>query len=317
MNPFYIVDVFAETKYAGNPLAVVTSAGALSDEEMQQIAREMNYSETTFVLSDVSRDGGYDVRIFTPIQELPFAGHPTLGTAFVLQQEIVRQPVETIVLNLKVGQIPVTIEYCLKPAASQKGIGVACPKDLASPEGNRTLPTVLWMRQTPPVFQQPLTAEALAAVLQVNLDDIDSRSPIQAVSTGVPFMIVPLKTLQALQRIEIDRDRYFSLIETTDAKAILAFCPETRNPKNHLSVRVFAEALGVPEDPATGSANGCLAGYLVRHRYCDDDAIDLRVEQGYEIDRPSLLLLKAQAQADEIVVQVGGRAIAIAKGELI
>ena len=108
---FYILDVFAEEKYAGNQLAVVRDAGGLSDAEMQKIAKEMNYSETTFILSEQPRGGAYDVRIFTPEIEVPFAGHPTLGTAFVIQQEIVGEPVEVVNLNLKVGQIPVTFNY--------------------------------------------------------------------------------------------------------------------------------------------------------------------------------------------------------------
>ena len=107
---FYIVDVFAEEKYAGNQLAVVRDAADLSDKQILRITREMNYSETTFILGDVPRDGGYDVRIFTPGAEVPFAGHPTLGTAFVIRQELIRQPVETVNLNLKVGQIPVTFK---------------------------------------------------------------------------------------------------------------------------------------------------------------------------------------------------------------
>ena len=108
---FYIVDVFAEEKYAGNQLAVVRDAAGLSDSEMQNITKEMNYSETTFILSNDQRNGGYDVRIFTPQEEVPFAGHPTLGTAYIIQQEIIKEPVEKIILNLKVGQIPVTFNY--------------------------------------------------------------------------------------------------------------------------------------------------------------------------------------------------------------
>ena len=108
---FYIVDVFTEQKYAGNQLAVVREAAGLSDSEMQNITKEMNYSETTFILSDEKRNGGYDVRIFTPAQEVPFAGHPTLGTAYIIQREIIKEPVEKIILNLKVGRIPVTFNY--------------------------------------------------------------------------------------------------------------------------------------------------------------------------------------------------------------
>jgi trans-2,3-dihydro-3-hydroxyanthranilate isomerase len=290
---FFIVDVFAEEKYTGNQLAVFTNAGNLSADLMQQLAKEMNYSETTFITSSQMRDGGYDVRIFTPEQELPFAGHPTLGTAYILQQEIVKQPIANIILNLKVGQISVNLHY----------LG----DDL----------DVLWMQQKTPVFERIFTAETLAPVLKLNAEEIDPRFPIQEVSTGVPFIIVPLQKHSDLKRIKINKDKYFELVNSTTAKAILAFCPETSNPDNDLSDRVFADYLGVPEDPATGSANGCLAAYLVEHRYFGKETIDLKVEQGYEIGRPSLLLLKAEKKANSIDVNVGGKVVAIAKGEII
>ena len=292
---FYIVDVFAESKYAGNQLAVFCGAGVaeLSDAEMLMIAREINYSETTFVRSTDRQNGGYDVRIFTPKKELPFAGHPTLGTAFVLQQEIINQPVEQVILNLAVGQIPVTFKY----------------RDRAA--------DVLWMRQNSPTFGKVISAETLASVLNLEVNAIDERFPIQEVSTGIPFIIVPLKTLASLKKAKVNLDKYFELIETTEAKEILIFCPETYSDVNDLSVRVFAHSLGIPEDPATGSANGCLAGYLVNYAYFGKNSVDIRVEQGYEIDRPSLLLLQSQRKDSEIEVLVGGRVVMIAKGEFV
>jgi trans-2,3-dihydro-3-hydroxyanthranilate isomerase len=292
---FYIVDVFAESKYAGNQLAVFCGAGVaeLSEAQMLMIAREINYSETTFVRSNHPQNGGYDVRIFTPKKELPFAGHPTLGTAFVLQQEIINQPVEQVILNLAVGQIPVTFNYRDRVA------------------------DILWMRQKSPTFGQVLSADTLAKVLNLEVDEIDARFPIQEVSTGVPFIIVPLKTLASLKKAKVNLDKYFELIETTEAKEILIFCPETYSDVNDLNVRVFAHSLGIPEDPATGSANGCLAGYLVEYSYFGNDAIDVKVEQGYEIDRPSLLLLKSQRNDSEIEVLVGGKVVMVAKGEFV
>jgi trans-2,3-dihydro-3-hydroxyanthranilate isomerase len=290
---FYIVDVFAEEKYTGNQLAVFTNATDISENQMQRIAKEMNYSETTFVVSKDIRAGGYEVRIFTPEQELPFAGHPTLGTAYVLQQEIIKQPAQTIILNLKIGQIPVTLQY------SDGAVDW------------------LWMQQIPPTFTQVFVAETIAQVLNLEPGEIDLRFPIQEVSTGVPFIIVPLKTQSALKRSKVNKDKYFELINTTQAKSILVFCPQTYKPVNDLSVRVFADYMGVPEDPATGSANGCLAGYLVQYSYFGEQQINLRVEQGYEIGRPSLLLLKAQRNQGEIEVVVGGKAVMVAKGEFV
>lgn len=290
---FYIVDVFAIAQYTGNQLAVFTNAAALSDAQMQQIAKEMNYSETTFLTSPTPQDGGYNVRIFTPKKELPFAGHPTLGTAYIIQKEIIQEPVNVVNLNLEVGQIPV---------AWHKSEDVG---------------EVLWMRQKPPSFYQILDANALAPVLNLGSDEVDSRFPIQEVSTGIPFIIVPLKTHESLKRIRVNREKFLELVEKTQSKEILVFCPETYSPENNLSVRVFAEFLGIPEDPATGSANGCLAGYLVEHSYFGDKPVDVRVEQGYEIGRPSLLLLKARRCQDIIEVLVGGKVVTIAKGEFL
>jgi trans-2,3-dihydro-3-hydroxyanthranilate isomerase len=292
---FYIVDVFAESKYAGNQLAVFCGAGVaeLSEAQMLLIAREINYSETTFIRSPDPRDGGYDVRIFTPKKELPFAGHPTLGTAFVLQQEIIREKVDRVILNLAVGQIPVTFNYHNESA------------------------DILWMRQNPPSFGQVLSAASLANVLNLEPDEIDPNFPIQEVSTGVPFIIVPLKTLASLKKAQVNLDKYFELVDTMEAKEILIFCPETYSDLNDLSVRVFAHSLGIPEDPATGSANGCLAGYLVEYAYYGSGKIEVRVEQGYEIERPSLLLLQAAQNEGEIAVLVGGKVVMIAKGEFV
>ena len=283
---FYIVDVFAEERYAGNQLAVVRGGADLPDELLRKIALEMNYSETTFVLSDEESKGGYDVRIFTPGGEVPFAGHPTLGTAYVIQHEMLAGPVERITLKLKAGEIPVTFGE------------------------------ILWMRQLPPTFGATLDPAAVASTLELERADLDDNYPVQEVSTGLPTLIVPLKNLGALQRCRLRHDRYLELVENIEAKSILVFCPEPHESAD-LSARMFAPSLGVTEDPATGSANGCLAGYLVEHRYFRTDSIDVRVEQGYEIDRPSLLYLRAARDGDEIRVDVGGRVQMVAKGELV
>ena len=286
---YYMLDVFAEKKYSGNQLAVFRQAGALSTDEMQAITREINYSETTFILSDKPNNGGYDVRIFTPKEELPFAGHPTLGTAHVIHSQITHGKSKDIILNLKVGQIPVTFSedgYC-------------------------------WMRQIQPVFGQQHKAETLAGVIGLDITEIDPRFPIQEVSTGLPFFIVPLKNIAALKKAKIDTGKYFDLIKDTLAKGILVFCPETHEPQNDLSVRVFVDYYGAPEDAATGSGNGCLAGYLVNYRYFGKAAINIRSEQGYEISRPSLLLLKAEQNGEHINISIGGKCFIVAQGEFV
>ena len=293
MMEFYILDVFAEEKYAGNQLAVVRNAASLSDDAMQRIAQEMNYSETTFILSDSQRDGGYDVRIFTPKEEVPFAGHPTLGTAFIIQNEIMRESAEKVILNLKAGQIPVTFGC----SDSEEGM--------------------LWMKQNQPVFGQVIEPAWIANVLSLDESDIDDRFPVEEVSTGLPVIIVPIKGLDTVKRAGIRRDEYFGLIEETQAKAILVYCDETYGVENNLNVRVFCDYYGVPEDPATGSANGCLAGYLVKHRYFDSNQVDVRVEQGYEIARPSILYLRAGQNQEQIDISVGGKVVMVAKGQLL
>jgi trans-2,3-dihydro-3-hydroxyanthranilate isomerase len=302
--PFYIVDVFAENKYEGNQLAVVRGAGKLAKTEMQRIAKEMNYSETTFILSDETRNGGYDVRIFTPETELPFAGHPTLGTAYIIQQEILEQPAEQVVLNLGVGPIPVTFEINAS----------------LSPVESTSLTNMLWMKQNTPVFGETFDPADLAQVLSIDTSDINEAFPIQSVSTGIAAIIVPLRTLSAVRRCKINKDKNEQLFSRTEAKPILVFAPETYHQDNDLNVRVFVDSLGVPEDPATGSANGNLASYLVKHRYFRTSQIDLRVEQGYEIRRPSLLFLRAgepEGNGSGIDVRVGGHVVMVAKGELM
>ena len=286
---FSFVDVFAEKKYAGNQLAVFRRAGGLSSEEMQAITREINFSESTFILSDEPHDGGYDLRIFTPMHEVPFAGHPTLGTAHVIRSLLLGGQAEKVVLNLQVGPIPVTF----------------------SPDG------YCWMKQVAPSFGPQHPHTTLAAVLGLEPGDLDQRFPVEEVSTGLEFFIVPLKGLEALKKARVDRPKYDALVETTAAKGILIFCPEPHVSGDELSVRVFVDYFGVPEDPATGSGNGCLAGYLAAHRYFGKASINVAAGQGYEIGRPSRLLLRTEAADGKIDVYVGGRCVDIATGRFI
>lgn len=286
---FYIVDVFAESKYEGNQLAVIVGNETIPTEEMQKIAKEMNYSETVFITSVED----FSIRIFTPEVEIPFAGHPTIGTAFIFREEFIKKKVKTILMNLKIGQIAILFKY--------RG-------DLLSE---------IWMEHKEPTFHGFFSPELLAEIINVNEEDIDGRFKIQEVSTGVPIIIVPLKSLAAIQKANINKKKYYELIKNTQAKSILIFSPETYNQENDLNVRFFADYLGVPEDPATGSANGCLAAYLVNHDYFNKNNINIRVEQGYEIGRRSLLLLRAEKKEGKYYVAVGGKVIMIAKGKLI
>jgi trans-2,3-dihydro-3-hydroxyanthranilate isomerase len=286
---FFITDVFGGEKYSGNQLATFLNGDLLSDDEMQKIAREINFSETTFILSDSAIDGGYEVLIFTPAKEIDFAGHPALGTAFVIKKHMLKQHDGSVVLNLNAGRIPVTLTL----------------------EDNLD---TLWMDQIEPMFGSVLKPGIIAEMLGLPSNAIDGRYPIQEVSTGLPHLIVPLKSLDALKHAAIVKERYFEVIRDISSKCILVFCPEGRDGTHTLSVRMFADFLGIPEDPATGSGNGCLAGYLVRHRYLGSSSIDIRVGQGHEIGRPSLIMLKSGELKGRVRISVGGRVIPIAEG---
>jgi len=291
--PFYIVDVFAEEKYSGNQLAVFPDAGDISGPLMQQIAREMHFSETTFVTGSGRGEDSYDVRIFTPEHEIPFAGHPVLGTAFVIREESQGDKIQSICLNLAAGRIPVSFRC-----------------DNGQPE-------VLWMRQNNPEFLGSFTRDALSGVLSVPESAFERDLPIEAVSTGLPFLIVPMRRLSDVQKVRINRAAYDSLIDQSPAKGVLVFSRETCHPENNLHVRMFADYYGVSEDPATGSAAGCLAAYLLIHGHSGDGPVDARLEQGYEMHRPSLIRCRAGWCRDKIDVDIGGRVMLVAKGVFV
>lgn len=281
VREFEIVDVFATGKYTGNQLAVVRDAADATDDEMLSVAKEFGYSETTFVESEGEEPR---VRIFTPAEEVDFAGHPTLGTAAVLLGDE-----EEVTLDLNVGSVPVR------------------------EEGD-----ALWMEQKAPDFGDERDVEAVADVLGIDAAELNDDYPVQEVSTGLPAVIVPLESLDALRRVSLDRDAYEDFVAESDAKVVHAFAPETYEDANDLNARMFAPYYGVPEDPATGSANGCLGAYLVEHGYFGSSEVDVRVEQGYEIERPSLVRVRARKSEDRSIdVRVGGKVERVAEGELI
>jgi trans-2,3-dihydro-3-hydroxyanthranilate isomerase len=283
---FFITDVFTDRKYGGNPLATFIDCASLSDTEMQQIAREINFSETTFITSREPHNGGYDVRIFTPKAEVDFAGHPTLGTAHVIRNVLNLTAADEVLLNLRVGQIPV-----------------------------RFGDAVLWMKQMPPQFGKQFSADQLADVLGLAATDIDATLPIEEVSTGFPTLIVPLNNMDALKRAKVNKERSLVFVQDAWAKVTLVFCRQGYEPEHALGVRMFADYYGVLEDPATGSSNGSLAAYLSRHRVFGAAEIEVRAGQGYEVGRPSTLALRTKHTAGNIEVFVGGRVVDVARGE--
>ena len=279
---FYIVDCFAKAKYQGNQLAVFVPDQPITDAEMQQIANEMGFSETSFILSGKQPDGGYNVRIFTPAVEVPFAGHPTLGTAYVIQNHFENNSAQEIRLNLKAGQIPVY--------AGENG---------------------LTMRQNQPEFGAMIGKADVAPTLSLNPEDIRDNLPVQWVSTGLEAVIVPLKTVEALERCHVNYDKLAAFHRFYCKCNILAFVPHDGG----LRVRVFMDDPGFLEDPATGSANGDLAAYLLHYKFFADSEISYTVSQGSEMGRPSTLQIKASLQSGIYTIHVGGHAHIVADGE--
>jgi trans-2,3-dihydro-3-hydroxyanthranilate isomerase len=285
---FYIVDVFGTEKYSGNQLAVVILNEGISKERMQRIANEFHFSETTFVELFNSEGGVFKVNIFTPKNELPFAGHPTLGTAFVIRNEVLKNKTGDMILSLGVGKIPVIFDDEL-----------------------------VWMKQLNPTFGTIRNPEDIAPVLNISPDEIDCNYPVQDVSTGIEFTIVPLKTLKSVKSASTNMANYKKYFANSEPREFFIFSPETYDKNNRLNCRMFADNFGIPEDPATGSAGGCLAGYLVKHNYFHTKEINIRVEQGYEMGRGSILHLYAGERNGLIDVKVGGKVFKIAEGRLV
>lgn len=284
---FYIVDVFAEEKYQGNQLAVVIPDKEITKNEMQKIANEINYNETTFILSDKLNNGGYDVRIFTPDTEVPFAGHPTIGTAFILKTIFEKESTSSIILNLKVGQITVYIEN-----------------------------ERLTMKQNEPQFGDVINDKTfISELLSVNENDIDDSLPIQIVSTGLPALIVPVKSNSILNKCEINHKLYKSLIENVIKSNIIIFSTDENNTsKSHINTRVFLDDSGFPEDPATGSANGNLGAYLAYYNFFESQHLKYTSMQGIKMNRPSKLNVEVNKINDKYNIMVGGKSFLVAKG---
>jgi trans-2,3-dihydro-3-hydroxyanthranilate isomerase len=286
---FVHLDVFTSRPLEGNQLAVFTDARGLSDDEMQRLAREMNLAETTFILpreASVERAEGHRVRIFTVNEELPFAGHPTLGTSWYLQQH---SGAGEVVLELKIGKIPVRFEQ-------REGLLFG------------------EMRQAEPQFGRIHTHADIAGVLGLSLGELDDSLPIQTVSTGMPFTIVPFRSLQTLQKFAIGWNQMAGYLANIGNPAFFYFvCRETVNPGATLHARmIFYNG----EDPATGSAAGCCTAWAVEHGVLAAEAQGL-IEQGIEIRRPSFIHIRAAKSGNKVTnVRVGGNVVHVINGEV-
>jgi trans-2,3-dihydro-3-hydroxyanthranilate isomerase len=298
---FLQVDVFTDTPFGGNPLAVFPDAHGLTSEEMQRIAKEMNLSETTFVLPPQAPHADFKVRIFTPVKELPFAGHPVVGTHWVLAhlgRVRLREPMTRVTFELGVGVLP---------------------GDLHVIDG-RVEHVV--MTQDRPTFHALLEDVGdLTAGLGLTPEAITKTGlPVQVVSTGVPQMMVPIRSLEEVRRLDAGKLNVAALNRASravDTECVMVFAFETERPQSTVHVRMFAPLLGVPEDPATGSANGALGAYLVRHAAVPltESTVHIVSEQGAELNRPSTLHVEVDHRDGEPTsVRVGGQVAPLIEG---
>jgi trans-2,3-dihydro-3-hydroxyanthranilate isomerase len=287
---YMLLDVFTHNPLEGNQLAVFTDARGLSNAEMQALAKETNLSETTFVLPrepELERERGVRVRIFTTQEELPFAGHPTLGTAWCLRR---LRGEDLVQLELNVGKIPVSFAS----SADGKLVGE--------------------MRQRDPEFGEVYEAEAVAGATGVPLDFIDTALPVQTVSTGTAFTIVALKSLAAMRELRVDQKSASAFAREHGGRFFYFVCRETETPGATLHARMqFYNG----EDPATGSAAGCCTAWAVQYGVLQSEERGL-IEQGLEIGRPSFLQIRGQKTATGVTgVRVGGGVVEVAHGEFV
>jgi phenazine biosynthesis protein PhzF family len=292
---FVQLDVFTRTPLTGNPLAIFTDGRGLTDQEMQALAREMNLSETTFILPrepQIEAQEGKRVRIFTVEEELPFAGHPTLGTALYLFN-IRFTSADEIVLDLNVGKI-----------------GVRFSSD-STDRSNRLAGDVFGeMRQRDPEFGPTLSRDDVAGVLRGGAEQIASEWPSQIVSTGLPFAIVPIRDAEALTNLKPDLVRAGALLERTGARFCYFISPE-REGWREVRARMFFYG---GEDPATGSAAGCVVSWMVRHGLAKSDE-QILIHQGVEARRPSEIFVRATREGEKVTnVRVGGYAVEVLRG---
>jgi len=297
---FVQLDVFTQTPLAGNPLAIFPDARGLSHAEMQALAREMNLSETTFILPrDAATEAreGKQVRIFTVETELPFAGHPTLGTALYLYASESSKPAE-ITLDLKAGKIPVRFT-----ANSEKSGGDRVDGQVFGE-----------MRQQDPQFGPPLSREEVARIIGIPVDEISLEWPIQAVSTGLTFAVVPFRNQQALSDLKFSYNQATEFLKNTDANFFYFLCPERREGRIEARARMFFYG---GEDPATGSAAGCAASWMVQHGVAKNDE-QVVIRQGAECRRPSEMHVRATREGGRVSnVRVGGYAVEILRGTVV
>jgi len=287
--PFYQIDVFTDTPLGGNPLALFPEVPGWSDAILLKIAREMNLSETVFLFPPDDSSADFNMRIFTPEKEIPFAGHPVIGTSFVIfAKGWLGKEAKEVILKLPIGGISVAL----------KENGICC------------------MQQPQPQFLDIFEdINLLAESLGIDSEDIAPSSPAQVVSTGFPCLFVALSSLDAMKRLKVNSEPFAQVLQRTNVDMIYAFTQETELIGSTVHSRSFAPLIGIPEDPATGSAAGALGAYLVHHGIIAGGKIS--IEQGYEINRPSCLFVDVCKQnSSEWKIEVGGKSVFILEGQI-
>jgi trans-2,3-dihydro-3-hydroxyanthranilate isomerase len=296
---FEQVDVFTDRPFAGNALCVVPDATGLSGEQMQAIAREMNLSETTFVLPPTDPQANYWMRIFTPAKEIPFAGHPSVGTAYVMARAgrfRLQEPVTRIFQQVGIGTLPLDIE-------------------VAGGKPGRVI-----MTQGKPVFGSALRdLTPIADALGVDAQTLAKVNlPAQVVSTGLGHLMVPLSDLDAIGNLRPNATLLDMLLQGVGALGCFVFCLQATAPDTFAHARMFAPGAGVPEDPATGSAAGPLGAYLAVHGVLPKTQTAFVLEQGIEMGRPSRLWVEVirDAAGMPTTVRVGGTTVPVIRGTI-
>ena len=296
---YVTADVFTDTAFGGNQLAVIPDASGIPDELLLPITREFNYSETTFCYPPADKANTRRVRIFTPGGEVPFAGHPTIGTAHVLvAARAVKVSGESATLILEEGVGPIRVAVTLEdnaPAFAQ--FAVAKLPEFGPPSPSRGV---------------------LAKILALETSDVafGAQGP-QSVSCGLPFLIVPVRDVAAVSRARVRMEAWEETLKSSWAPDVMVFAPDPDGGPAHYRARVFVPGFGVPEDPATGSANACLAGYLASKLTERDGTFKWTVDQGVEMGRPSKLFIEAdKADGAITAVRVGGKTVLMSEGVL-
>jgi len=299
---FYQADVFTDEPFGGNPVAVLPDAQGLTDEELQKIAREMNLSETVFVFPPMDAKATAKVRIFTSTQEIPFAGHPILGTFYLLgklKQVPLQEPITSLFYECNIGVFPIELRV-------HKG---------------EILRVV--MTQPKPEFlgkvDSPDSILEIAKALGVDKRAIaDTKFPVEVVSTGLPVIIVPVRTLTAVRSIVPNPTAITDLCARLGANGIMVFTTVTVDEFSTVHTRMFAPPVGILEDPATGSASGALGAYLVQNGVVEVAiTTEIIAEQGYEVDRPSRIIIQIESDDDVIQeVKVGGEVVMVIEGTI-